>query len=480
MAEKPAMRLLQPAVDSMPNPHSSGKSRFADLRAHMRALRYWPYVLLLAGCAIVLTLLATSRDNSRLGLEAVHTVQDNRARLDRLDALLLTVVDAESSVRGYILTHNNDYLEPYRDSEARVGHLLAAMEEDFPAGSTDRDEFEVLKKLVTLKRQHLARAVASGDIEDSGSPEQAGPGKAFMDQIRLSITALHERRAASNAQLTRDSLLRLQHMQTAVTALAVGALGLLIVLFGVQQQRARLRARVATLLADENSRLESTVSQRTRELSDLASYLTNAREAERDRLARELHDELGALLTAARMDAAWLLRSLGPSAGQDIHDRFKRLIDTIGSGITLKRRLIDDLRPPLLQGLGLVEALRALADDFSREVPVELLLPDADPEPSEDQALAVFRIAQEAFTNIRKYAHAAHVELGLDVVDGELQLWIRDDGVGFDADSPMLNRHGLAGMQHRVQMFGGRLTVTAAPGKGCTIEASMPLQPRPA
>lgn len=480
MAEKPAMRLLQPAVDSMPNPHSSGKSRFADLRAHMRALRYWPYVLLLAGCAIVLTLLATSRDNSRLGLEAVHTVQDNRARLDRLDALLLTVVDAESSVRGYILTHNNDYLEPYRDSEARVGHLLAAMEEDFPAGSTDRDEFEVLKKLVTLKRQHLARAVASGDIEDSGSPEQAGPGKAFMDQIRLSITALHERRAASNAQLTRDSLLRLQHMQTAVTALAVGALGLLIVLFGVQQQRARLRARVATLLADENSRLESTVSQRTRELSDLASYLTNAREAERGRLARELHDELGALLTAARMDAAWLLRSLGPSAGQDIHDRFKRLIDTIGSGITLKRRLIDDLRPPLLQGLGLVEALRALADDFSREVPVELLLPDADPEPSEDQALAVFRIAQEAFTNIRKYAHAAHVELGLDVVDGELQLWIRDDGVGFDADSPMLNRHGLAGMQHRVQMFGGRLTVTAAPGKGCTIEASMPLQPRPA
>ncbi|WP_161493299.1 CHASE3 domain-containing protein [Zoogloea sp. LCSB751] len=474
------MRLLQPAVDSMPDPLSSGKSRFADLRAHMRVLRYWPYVLLLAGCAIVLTLLATSRDHSRLGLEAIHTVQENRSRLDRLDALLLTVVDAESGVRGYILTHNDDYLEPYRDSETRVGHLLVAMEDDFPADSVDRDEFEVLKKLVALKRRHLAQAVASGDIEDTGSPEQAGPGKAFMDQIRLSIAALHERRAASNAQLTRDSLLRLEHMQTAVTALAVGALGLLIMLFGVQQQRTRLRTRIATLLADENNMLESTVSQRTRELSDLASYLTNTREAERGRLARELHDELGALLTAARMDAAWLLRSLGPSAGQDIRERFKRLIDTIGSGITLKRRLIDDLRPPLLQGLGLVEALRALADDFSREVPVELLLPDTDPDPTEDQALAVFRIAQEAFTNIRKYAHAAHVELGLDVADGELQLWIRDDGVGFDADSPMLNRHGLAGMQHRVQMFGGQLTVTAAPGKGCTIEASMPLQPRTA
>ena len=102
------------------------------------------------------------------------------------------------------------------------------------------------------------------------------------------------------------------------------------------------------------------------------------------------------------------------------------------------------------------------------------------PRASEDQALALFRIAQEAFTNIRKYARASHVELGLSLEEGELQLWIRDDGAGFDPESPMLNRHGLAGMKHRVQMFGGSLEVTSRPGQGCCIEARMPLSPRAA
>lgn len=461
---------------------SRGSSRFArlNIRPYSRFWRYWHYVLVAVGCVMVLSLLAASHTHSRFGVEAVQAVQDSKARIARLDQVLLTMGDAETSVRGYLLTRSDAYLEPYRDSEQRIEPLLADLEKDFPPGSPDRDEFEVLKKLIHLKREHMARGVASGRLLDPIAPGQVGPGKAFMDQIRLSVAILREHRSAVDDRLVVEYLGRIKHMQNAVTALALGALGLIIALFGVQQRQTALRARIAELLAHENTELESIVEQRTRDLSNLASYLTNAREEERGRLARELHDELGALLTAAKMDAGWLLRSLGPGASQDIRDRFKRLIDTIGSGITVKRRIIDDLRPPLLQGLGLVEALRALADDFSQDLEVEVLLPDFDPAPSEDQALALFRIAQEAFTNIRKYARASHVELGLSLEEGELQLWIRDDGAGFDPESPMLNRHGLAGMKHRVQMFGGKLKVTSRPGQGCCIEACMPLHPRTA
>lgn len=461
---------------------SRGSSRFArlNIRPYSRFWRYWHYVLVAVGCVLVLSLLAASHTHSRFGVEAVQAVQDSKARITRLDQVLLTMGDAETSVRGYLLTRSDAYLDPYRDSEQRIEPLLADLEKDFPPGSPDRDEFEVLKKLIHLKREHMARGVASGRLLDPIAPGQVGPGKAFMDQIRLSLAILREHRSAVDDRLVVEYLDRIKHMQNAVTALALGALGLIITLFGVQQRQTALRARIAELLAHENTELESIVEQRTRDLSNLASYLTNAREEERGRLARELHDELGALLTAAKMDAGWLLRSLGPGASQDIRDRFKRLIDTIGSGITVKRRIIDDLRPPLLQGLGLVEALRALADDFSQDLEVEVLLPDSDPAPSEDQALALFRIAQEAFTNIRKYARASHVELGLSLEEGELQLWIRDDGAGFDPESPMLNRHGLAGMKHRVQMFGGKLKVTSRPGQGCCIEACMPLHPRTA
>lgn len=466
-----------PASRGNSGSHSGSPSRFTRLRIRPY-WRYWHYVLVAVGCVLVLTLLAASHTHSRFGVEAVQAVQDSKARVDRLDQVLLTMADAETSVRGYLLTRSDVYLEPYRDSEQRIGPLLADLEKDFAAGSPDRDEFAVLKELIRLKREHMARGVTSGRLADPIAPGQVGPGKAYMDQIRLSLTLLREHRTAIDDRLVREYLARLDNMQNAVTALALGALGLIIALFGVQQRQTVLRARIAELLAHENTELESIVEQRTRDLSNLASYLTNAREEERGRLARELHDELGALLTAAKMDAGWLLRSLGPGTTQDIRDRFKRLIDTIGSGIAVKRRIIDDLRPPLLQGLGLVEALRALADDFSHELEVEALLPDPDPAPTEDQALALFRIAQEAFTNIRKYARASHVELGLRLEDGELQLWIRDDGAGFDPESPMLNRHGLAGMKHRVQMFGGSLEVTSRPGKGCCIEARMPLHPQ--
>lgn len=449
-----------------------------DQLARLRPRRLWPFLLVALGCTLVLSLLAFGRLHSQFGVKAMQDAQSYKEQIDRFDKLLALTLDAETGVRGYLLNdHKLVYLEPYEESERAIDPLLARIDKDFPPDSSDRDEFEMLRKLIHLKRTLLAETVKAGRVVSAGPPGQGGAGKAYMDQIRLSIAVLRQHLEERNRTLVDESVKRFRDIQHTVTILALGALGLIVSLFGVQQRQTTLRARIAELLEHENEVLESTVAQRTRELSDLATYLTDAREAERARLARELHDELGALLTAAKMDSSWLLRTVGANAGPDIQARFRRLIDTIGSGITIKRRIIDDLRPPLLQGLGLVEALRALTDELRGEFELALELPERDPPCPEEQSLALFRIVQESITNIRKYAHAHRIDIGLKLVGDEVQLWVRDDGEGFDTTNAQISRHGLAGMKHRAQMFSGRFEVTSAPGQGTRIDARMPLRP---
>ena len=452
------------------------KKTYRTYLDRMQFGRIWPHLFAIVGCTLILTVVVVNRTLSVVGEQAVQTVRANTSRIDRLDELLLLLVDAETSVRGYLLTQSSPYLDLFQRTQTRLAPLLEELAADYPDGDTHHGDFRTLKESVIFKLDYLAQAAHAGKVLQTIGRGESGTGKIAMDQIRIDITTLKGYRIADNARLEHEAAARLKNIQRVMYALAFAALVLIIGLFVVQQRQARLRVSMNKLLESENVRLESMVALRTRELNDLASYLTNAREAERNRLARELHDELGALLTAAKMDANWLLRSLGEGAEPRIRERFRRLIDSIGAGIRLKRNIIDDLRPPLLQGLGLIEALRSLADSFSGDIPVHLDVPPEDPELSEAQSLALFRIAQEALTNIRKYANASHVQLGLALAGDQVSIWIEDDGAGFDPDKTSLTRHGLAGMKHRVLMFAGRFMLTSAPGKGARIEARMPAQ----
>ena len=142
--------------------------------------------------------------------------------------------------------------------------------------------------------------------------------------------------------------------------------------------------------------------------------------------------------------------------------------------------MVADLRPPLLSDLGLIEALRSLTQSWRSgddEWHIELTLPETLPELPAAASLALYRIAQEALTNVRRHASAEHVRLNLEVDDGHIVLRIEDDGRGFDTSPRELNRHGLAGIAHRIQMLGGRLTIDSKPGQGTCIEARVPVAP---
>lgn len=441
-----------------------------------RQARRWRYTLLGLGCALVILVLASSYWQASASLQALGALQAQSDRIGRLDSLLLQLTDAESGVRGYLLSRNRDYLEPYQAGIATIGYTLEDIRRDLSPSRENDQTLADLSGLIALKLRILSNAVEHRSVRDEAPRGQEADGKRYMDRIRETVNALKARELAEGQRSFERSIGHFHRTRWVVAALAGGALLLLLFLYLVLQRQLQLREQIADLLRGENRRLDALVQARTDELSNLASYLTNTREAEQARLARELHDELGALLTAVKMDAAWIVRKLDPQALAPFRERFERLLKTLDSGIALKRRLIDDLRPPLLQELGLVPALRALAEDFQRasEIRVELDLPEDDIALPPARALALYRIAQEGLTNIRKHARAHRVELGLCLRDERVTLQLADDGHGFDPGLTSLRRHGVAGMRHRVQMFSGEFELASRPGEGTRIVASIP------
>lgn len=210
-----------------------------------------------------------------------------------------------------------------------------------------------------------------------------------------------------------------------------------------------------------------------------AAWLQRTREAERAALARELHDELGAILTAARLDVAWLAAQPASHVPQ-VAERLVALQRVLTQGIELKRRIVDDLHPTVLTHLGLVPALEQLLaahrTRFRGRVSASL---DPAVAPASEPALAFYRIVQESLTNIHKYARADFVRVSLRRVRGRIELSIDDDGVGFDPAAVGHGHHGLAGMRHRMLAVGGQLDVAASPGTGTSIRASVPTVTRP-
>lgn len=207
---------------------------------------------------------------------------------------------------------------------------------------------------------------------------------------------------------------------------------------------------------------------------DLAQHLQRAREDERGRLARALHDELGALLTSAKLDVAGIKARITSVAPQTL-DRLAHLNETLNSVVALSRRIVEDLRPSSLDHLGLAPALEILARDFSSRADVRIDCELQSVSLSPQCRLTVFRLVQEALTNVMKYAHAGVVHIALASRGGRAVITVDDDGVGFDCSTPKCGSYGLVGMRHRIEGDGGRLIIESTPGHGTRLSASLPL-----
>jgi PAS domain S-box-containing protein len=233
------------------------------------------------------------------------------------------------------------------------------------------------------------------------------------------------------------------------------------------------------ILRDVSARVraEEALRRSKDELHELASAAQRAREHEKSRIARELHDELGQALTALQMDVAWCREKLPP--GQDgMAMRLERMEALLGTTVAATRRIAADLRPLMLDDLGLLPALEWLVESFTQHtgVPCELAVDNQELELPDMQATAVFRTVQESLTNIAKHARASRVDVAIEHADSQLTISVRDDGVGFSLQqSQKPDSYGLLGLRERAALLGGEASVTSAPGRGTQVEVHFPV-----
>jgi PAS domain S-box-containing protein len=221
------------------------------------------------------------------------------------------------------------------------------------------------------------------------------------------------------------------------------------------------------------------VTDRVRAQEDLAAFAAQAsavREQEKSRVARELHDELAQSLTALKMDAIWTRDNLG-DANPDIRAKLEVMLGMLDASVAATRRIAADLRPLVLDDLGLVPAIEWLVQNFTQRTGVECALDvDEDLELQEPYATAVFRIVQESLTNVAKHARARHVNVAVIRSPSEIHLSVVDDGLGFDASAARKpNSLGLAGLRERAHLVQGAVNVRSESGRGTTVEALIPV-----
>jgi len=227
----------------------------------------------------------------------------------------------------------------------------------------------------------------------------------------------------------------------------------------------------------DRAKAEQALREAQAELRELAQAMHEVREAERTRIARELHDELGQALTALKMDVDLLSGTIPPDRA-DLAERTEAMRELLDATVTTTRRISADLRPLVLDDLGLGAAAEWLAQGFAQrtQIACDLAVDAACAQLGEPHASALFRILQESLTNVARHARATRVRVTLERVGDDAVLTVTDDGVGMDpAARPGPRSFGLRGIGERVMLLGGEVGIASRPDAGTTIVARIPL-----
>jgi signal transduction histidine kinase len=296
-------------------------------------------------------------------------------------------------------------------------------------------------------------------------------GERTMDTLRASIDDMRadERRG-------HDEAVRVWGREHAVNVVVIAAatvLSMVLVLLAGHLLTRDYRRRTAATEV-----LEREVTERTQSISELYTSLQQIVEKEKGALARELHDELGSLLVTVKMDLSQLRRQW-PADSPEIEQRWQRIQSALSECIDLKRRVVEQLRPTLLDNMGLTAALRWQLQESCGPAGLEYHehFPSEEPQVTRDASIALFRIVQEALENVVKHARAHCVHLHVELGNDELSIAVEDDGVGLGA-APQTSPgpHGLRSMQYRVTSFGGQLSLGPGDGnRGTRVQIRCPM-----
>jgi signal transduction histidine kinase len=425
-----------------------------------------------------LVILETSRQRIAAEYETALDAKTATVQLSVLAAQLAQLTASESS---FLLTKQQGWASGYCTSAARIRQTSHELDTLFrrTADSAELASFRQIVAMIDARigagRDALQQA-APHDVDLSDCPATSAAHAVDAALVDSMLTLLRDNEE-HRAQRALDASRADQRISTFIAA-ALSALNivLFILLFrnlGIQLER---QARVQRQLITQQESLDQLVTERTRQLEALGWHLQAVSENEKTQLARELHDELGAILTASKMDVAWANRRL-KETDPAISEKLTRALTTLDQGIALKRRIIEDMRPTVLANFGLVTALRTLGEEAAQRNGwlLDQQLPEDDIKLDEQTEIALFRVAQEALTNAAKYANASRVSIGLQVSADQVALHIADNGIGITpADLKRTHTHGLLGMRQRVAARGGHFDIRRATPAGTDIRVTMP------
>ena len=425
------------------------------------------------GCIVSLCVLVFSeRSHHRLN-QANQLISSSIETQAVASQLLALVTDAETAQRGFILTDRSQYLEPYMVALPQIDPKLRRLKELTTDNPEQREHVGQLAKLVGEKFAELEAALT---LYKRNGPRAAQAliatdvGRRTMDGIRMEVSAIQE---SERAQLIGRSARWNEDVASSrfgMTVITVLNLILVIAIYSLERREIVQRERIRKTLEDQ-------VRERTAELSELSSNLQNVQEEERARLAHDIHDELGSILVTAKMDLSWVysrLKDRDPVLSQ----KLARAMGSLDEGVDIKRRIIEDLRPTLLDSMGLGAAIDWYVNHTCQRgnLKCELSVNPADIQLPSPISIALFRVLQEALTNILRHAKATNAWITLEQKKGGLTFVIRDDGIGLSRESEQKKlAHGILGMRQRITSLGGQFQIGSEPGTGTTIRISVPL-----
>jgi signal transduction histidine kinase len=439
---------------------------------------------LVLGVALSMAILVFSELGFRRLEAANRTMATSLETQSTLHEILALIVDAETSQRGYVLTGQPEYLDPYRAALPRIDDRFSRLRELVARQSTP-DQADRVNRFNQLIGKKLAELEATLALYEKGGRDAAfelistGIGQRTMDQIRATVATMAGDHSGSvsedTARWTRD----VEFARLGMQIMTGFTIALLLIVWILLRREILQREEKRRQLLAEQQRLETEVERRTGELSELSNHLQMVREEEKTRLARDIHDELGGVLVSAKMDVSWVEERLRQaSAEPEVASKLRRAQDSLDAGVALKRRIIEELRPSLLDNLGIGAAIEWYAHQMCDRAGIDLKInvPSDPPKLPPAMAIALFRIVQEALTNVVRYAKAKKVEIDLVQAGDTLSLVISDDGIGIP-EGAQNNRlsHGISGMRHRVRALRGEFSIHGTPGRGTMIEVTLPM-----
>ena len=415
----------------------------------------------------------------------VDTIKQVRENIGLLHQLKGSMYEAESAHLGYMITKRKEYLAPFNaaidnaKAKIKLSEVLVNITA-FPQNKAyELEKLRAISAIVEAKSAEMMliiKLIEQNKIEEANQIINLDVGKLQMQNF----VATTDQLVMHQTDIVDDMVKKRRNTVNLARASVIGGSVILILLVAmvIKQllKELAIKSRAQQQVTKENADYEVKLKQQTKLLRSMALDYQADVERERQKLSRELHDELGSIFTATKMDLAWCIKKINLSA-PDVAEKLTKTTGYINQGIQFQRHIVQELHPSMISTFGFWPALTALIKDAAERNKwcLTLNLPHPTTPLNETISLIAYRIVQESLNNANKYAKSTAINVDVMLDDHYIKLEISDNGVGVDMQSLSGLTHGLSGMRHRVQAIGGHFEMISSPSQGVLISALMPL-----